>query len=61
MNVQRSLIWELMLCDFVPGHNTAEATKTMCCVKGEGTVNYNQMVEKNLQGHLEPRWSGNIW
>ena len=38
MNVQYSLIWELMLYEFEQGHNSVEATKTICCVKGEDTV-----------------------
>ena len=33
MNVQRSLIQELY--SFEQGHNTAEATKNICCVKKE--------------------------
>ena len=30
-----------MLYEFKLGHNAAEATKNICCVKGEGTVDYN--------------------
>ena len=41
MNMQCRLIQELMLNEFKLVHNAAEATKNICCVKGEGTVDYN--------------------
>ena len=48
MNVQCSLIWELLLYDFKLDHNTIEATKNICCVKDESAVNYsNQMVAQS--------------
>ena len=38
MNVQRSLIREVMLYKFELGHKTAKATQNICCAKGEGAV-----------------------
>ena len=38
MNVQRSLIRELILYEFELCHNTGEVAKNICCVKSEGTV-----------------------
>ena len=35
INMQCSLIWELMLWGFELGYNTTETTKNICCVKGE--------------------------
>ena len=35
MNVQCSLIWELMFCQFEQGQNTIEVTKNICCAKIE--------------------------
>ena len=37
LNVQLSLIQEFMLYEFKLGHNAAEATKNICCMKGEDT------------------------
>ena len=34
MNLQHSLIWEIILNEFELGHNTVEETKNICCVKG---------------------------
>ena len=41
MNVQHSIIQEDMLYDIKLGHIATEATKTICCAKGNGTVNRN--------------------
>ena len=41
MKVQHSLIHGLMLYEIKPGHNVAEATKNICCVKGEGVVDHS--------------------
>ena len=41
MNVQCSLIWELMLYEFEMGHNAMEATKNICWVKVEGENDHN--------------------
>ena len=38
MSVQSYLILELICCEFELGHNAPEATKNICCVKGEGVV-----------------------
>ena len=43
MNVQYSLIWELMLYEFELGHNAAEDTKNICYVKSEGTVDRSKV------------------
>ena len=44
-----SNLWTYTLQVCVFGHNAIEATKNICCVKGEGAVNYsNQMVCKNI-------------
>ena len=40
MNMQCSLIHELMLDKFKVGHNAKEATKTICCEKDESTVDH---------------------
>ena len=39
MNVQHSLIRQLMLYEFELSPNAAKTTKTICCAKDEGTVN----------------------
>ena len=50
-----------MLYELELGINDVEATKKICCTKGESALNYNnQMVEKILLGLQEPRWSGKI-
>ena len=36
-----SVIQELMLYMFELGYNAAEATKNICCAKGEGTVDHS--------------------
>ena len=41
MNVQCSLIWELILYEFELDHNAVEAAKNICCAKSEGTDNVN--------------------
>ena len=40
MNVQCSLIWELILYNFQQGYNTARATKNICYMKSEWVVDY---------------------
>ena len=39
--MQYNLIWELMLFKFEQGHNVAEMTKNICCVKGKCAVDLN--------------------
>ena len=47
INIQHCLIQELILSIFKPGHNKAEATKNIYCLKGE--IDYsNQMVQETL-------------
>ena len=41
MNIQHCLIWEFMLFEFEMYCNAAVATKKICCVKGEGLVDYS--------------------
>ena len=41
MNMQHSLIQELMLYEFEMGHNTAEATTNTCCAKDVGAVDHS--------------------
>ena len=43
MNVQHSLIQELMVYEFEMDHNTAEATKNICCAKGEGAIDHDSV------------------
>ena len=52
MNMQRSLIRELMIYEFELDHNTAVATKNIGCVNSESAVDHstNQMVEKICLG-----------
>ena len=41
MNMQRSLIWELMLYEFELGYNAAEVIKDICYPKGKSSVNHS--------------------
>ena len=41
MNMQCSLIMEVMLYEFELGYNASKATKNICCAKDEGAVNHN--------------------
>ena len=44
-------MWFESRTDFKVGHNTEEATKNICCAKGEGGVDHsNQMVQEIFQG-----------
>ena len=43
INVQCSLIWELMLYEFELDPNAAEATKNICCAKDGGTVDNSRV------------------
>ena len=56
MNMQCSLIQELMFYEFKLGSNAAQATKIICCVKGESAVDHNvvHMVQEILLGLQEP-------
>ena len=38
INMQHSLISELILYKFKLGHNTTETTKNFCGIKSEGTI-----------------------
>ena len=46
MNVQRSLIQELVLCELEVSYNTAEVTKNICCAKSEGAVDQNTVTSR---------------
>ena len=41
INMQCSLIWELMLYEFKLCYDSAEATKNISCTKGEGIVDHS--------------------
>ena len=41
MNVQCSLIRELMIYEIELGHNVTKATKNICCMKDEGAVDHS--------------------
>ena len=43
MNLQRSLIRELMLYEFELGYNASEVTKNICCPKDEGLVDHSKV------------------
>ena len=47
MNMQYSLIWELMLYEFELNYNAVEATKSICCVKGEDAVDTVQYLDSS--------------
>ena len=38
MDIQCSLIWEVMFFDFKLGYNDVVATKNICCTKGEDVI-----------------------
>ena len=40
INMKYNPIWELILFKFELGHNAANATKNICCAKGEGAVDH---------------------
>ena len=44
MNMQYSLIQELMLYKFKLGHNAMEATKNICCMQDEGSVHHSRVI-----------------
>ena len=44
MNVKCSLMHKFMLYEFELGHNTAEPTKNIYCVKGDGTVDHSTVI-----------------
>ena len=54
MNMQGSVIKELLLNKFELGHNMKEATKKISHAKGEGTVNHSTVTrwfKKFHSGH----------
>ena len=62
MDMECSLIWELMLHKFELGHKAAEATKNICCVKSEGAIDHSIVTRgfkkfhsgcKNLENQAE--------
>ena len=46
INMLCCLIQELMIYEFELGHNATEATKNICCAKGDGAVDHS----------IETRW-----
>ena len=53
INMQYSLIQELILCKFKLGHNATVATENIYCIKGEGAI--DQMFEEILFKPKEPQ------
>ena len=55
MNMQHSLIQEHAL-QIQTGHNVMEATKNVCCVKGEATVDHSTVTRlfKKLHSDCKP-------
>ena len=54
MNMQLSLIQELMFYKYKLGYNTAEATTNICCAKHKGTVDHSTETRwfKNFGGQV---------
>ena len=52
MNVQSSLIWELLCYKFKLRHNITESTKNICCAKGEGAVDHSTVTRQMEKFHL---------
>ena len=46
MNMQSSLIQGFMLYKFELAHNAAEATKNICCVKGEDAADHSTLTRR---------------
>ena len=53
MNVPHHLIWEHGLYTFKLVHETAEVTKNLCYMKGEGTIDF-----KIVSRWMKKFWSG---
>ena len=54
---EEATIQEFMLYEFELGNNALEATKNICGMKGEGTIDHstiNRWLKKNLLGLQEP-------
>ena len=51
MNVQCSLIWEFKVYEFELSYNTAQASKNICCAKGEGTVDHSTVSRWSKKFH----------
>ena len=61
MNIQCSLIQELIFYQFEQGRNTTKATKNVCCLKGDFTIDHSdQMVQEISLGSQEPQQSGKV-
>ena len=58
MNVQSNLIWKLILYKFKMHQNAAEATKNICCTKGDITV--DQLGYEILLRFQELHWSDKV-
>ena len=52
MKMRHSLIQELMLYKFKLSHNTRDAIKNICCVKGEGVAEYSTITRKFKEFYL---------
>ena len=61
MNMQHSLIWELILYKYELGYNATKTSKNICNAKDEGTVDYNnQMIQEILLTLQEPQYSSKV-
>ena len=52
MNVQYSIILEPMLYKFKLGHNAVEATKNICCLKDDGSLDHCKVSRWLKKFHL---------
>ena len=48
MNMQSSLMHELMLNKFKLGHNITEANQNISCVKGQGIVDHSKKMAREI-------------
>ena len=55
MNAKSSLIRELVLYKLKPDYNAAKATKIICCVEDEGTVDHIKVAIRLKKLCLGPR------
>ena len=63
INMQQRLIQKFILYEFKVGHNFMKATKSICCTKGEGSVDHStvsQMVKETLL-RLQELWILRLW
>ena len=59
MNVQRSLLRELLLYEFEMGHNAAEETQNICFVENKGPSHLStvhQIISGDFQASAPSHW-----